>query len=127
IGIDLVLQQAPLFDFDNQTQGNGYWTLLIINIKFGRILATPDLKKKIGRLPLLHLMQVMIEGLKVALKLHTSKLEALKLNDPKEKVDLSLFTDELDFEGILDLIQSLKVQLNSVHEHFNFCWVRIFF
>lgn len=123
--VDLVLQQAPLFDLDDQKQGNGYWTLLIIMIKFGRILSTPDLKKKIGRLPLIHLMQIMVEGLKVGLQLHTPKLKSMQQIDSNGKVDLSLFTDEMDFEGILDLIQSLKVPMNSLHEHFNFCWVRI--
>nr|XP_046917871.1 hormone-sensitive lipase-like [Dermatophagoides farinae] len=121
--VDLVLQQAPLFDLDDQTQGNGYWTLLIIMIKFGRILSTPDLKKKIGRLPLIHLMQIMVEGLKVGLQLHTPKLKSMQQIDSNGKVDLSLFTDEMDFEGILDLIQSLKVPMNSLHEHFNFCWL----
>lgn len=123
---ELIYIQAVLFDFDEQTQGNGYWTLLIIMIKFGRILSDPDLKKKIGRLPLLHLMQIMTEGLKVGLQLHTPKLESLKSNDSNEKINLSLFTDEMDFEGILDLIQSLKVPMTSFYEHFNFCWVRTF-
>lgn len=158
-----ILKWSYYFNYDNdniEKHGNGYMTLLILFLKFFKILLTNDIEKEIGRLPIIHLCQILEVGFTVALRIHdeSTKQDQVTLNQnfnnsfnhkidkqdtsdfnhmdfqEKEQQKLgkqeetrnrpdSLFVNHMNFLELIHIVDSMEPQLNSLHEHFNYCWL----
>lgn len=59
-GCKLLLEIAPLYDYDRDHQANGYWTFAKLIIKFGKvILVTSNEPVNFKRDQVVHVLQVM--------------------------------------------------------------------
>ncbi|KAF7491038.1 Hormone-sensitive lipase [Sarcoptes scabiei] len=120
IGEEL-LERAPHFDFDPQYPANGYWTMIILLIKFIKATVRPEVQEQIDHDVLVHLFQILDQGLEICRELYQQ--DALLTENKREATNHNLFQTNLDFIHLLEIVQSMKPQLNSLHEHFNFVWL----